>query len=105
MRLISTTAAPASLDLPGLQPWPWDAACQMRGALDAPKYKDFILPLIFLKRLSDVFDDELAELARMILFFNTTAPGNIMVVNTAKRTTVRSFCWKRCCRWRRRWCY
>ena len=25
---------------------------------DAPKYKDFILPLIFYKRLSDVFDDE-----------------------------------------------
>lgn len=64
MRLVSTTTTPATLDLPGLQQWLWDAACQLRGALDAPKYKDFILPLIFLKRLSDVFDDELAELAR-----------------------------------------
>ncbi len=32
------------------------------GAIDAPKYKDYILPLIFLKRLSDVFEDELAGL-------------------------------------------
>jgi len=33
------------------------------GPLDAPKFKDYILPLIFLKRLSDVFDDEVAHLA------------------------------------------
>ncbi len=30
---------------------------------DAPKYKDFILPLIFYKRLSDVFDDEYEKCA------------------------------------------
>ena len=34
----------------------------IRGADDAPKFKDFILPLIFYKRLSDVFDDEFAKL-------------------------------------------
>lgn len=39
--------------------WIWDAACSIRGAKDAPKYKDFMLPLIFTKRLCDVFDDEL----------------------------------------------
>lgn len=33
----------------------------IRGAADAPKYKDFILPLIFYKRLSDVFDDEFQQ--------------------------------------------
>lgn len=38
-------------------------ACSIRGALDAPKYKDYILPLIFVKRLSDVFADEIARLA------------------------------------------
>lgn len=42
-----------------LEGWIWDAACSIRGAKDAPKYKDFILPLIFTKRLCDVFDDEL----------------------------------------------
>ena len=38
-----------------------DAANTIRGASDAPKFKDFILPLIFYKRLSDVFDDEFAK--------------------------------------------
>ena len=37
----------------------WDAACSIRGAKDAAKYKDYLLPLLFLKRLSDVFDDEI----------------------------------------------
>src|SRR5438128_1212092 len=47
-----------------LEQWLWEAACQIRGPLDAPKFKDYILPLIFLKRLSDVFDDEVAHLTR-----------------------------------------
>jgi type I restriction enzyme M protein len=51
------------LDLPALEQWLWDAACSIRGAMDAPKFKDFILPLVFLKRLSDVYDGELARLA------------------------------------------
>jgi type I restriction enzyme M protein len=41
----------------------WDAACSIRGEKDAPKFKDYLLPLLFLKRLSDVFDDEVARLA------------------------------------------
>ncbi len=41
----------------------WDAACSIRGEKDAAKFKDFLLPLLFLKRLSDVFDDEIARLA------------------------------------------
>lgn len=48
------------LDISNLETWLWDAACVIRGATDAPKFKDFILPLIFYKRLSDVFDDEFA---------------------------------------------
>lgn len=46
------------LSIADLETWLWDAACVIRGAADAPKYKDFILPLVFYKRLSDVFDDE-----------------------------------------------
>ena len=49
------------LDLPTLENWLLDAANTIRGASDAPKFKDFILPLIFYKRLSDVFDDEFAK--------------------------------------------
>jgi type I restriction enzyme M protein len=51
-----------TLDLPTLESWLWEAACVIRGPVDAPRFKDYILPLIFLKRLSDVFDDELAGL-------------------------------------------
>ncbi|MBM3302483.1 MAG: type I restriction-modification system subunit M N-terminal domain-containing protein, partial [Deltaproteobacteria bacterium] len=53
-----------SLDLPTLETWLWDAACVIRGPLDAPKFKDYILPLIFLKRLSDVFEDEVQRLGQ-----------------------------------------
>ncbi|MBX9600046.1 MAG: N-6 DNA methylase [Bryobacteraceae bacterium] len=41
----------------------WRAACSIRGEKDAPKFKDYILPLMFIKRLSDVFEDEIARLA------------------------------------------
>lgn len=41
----------------------WDAASSIRGEKDAAKFKDYLLPLLFLKRLSDVFDDEIARLA------------------------------------------
>jgi len=50
------------LDIKTLENWLWDAACKIRGEIDAPKYKDYILPLIFLKRLSDVYDDEIQKL-------------------------------------------
>src|SRR5215469_11766388 len=65
---VTTVAFPAladeHLDIPTLEQWLWDAACAIRGATDAPKFKDFILPLIFYKRLSDVFDDEFAAQVR-----------------------------------------
>ncbi len=52
------------LDIGTLESWLWEASCKIRGDIDAPKYKDYILPLIFLKRLSDVFEDELNKLIR-----------------------------------------
>lgn len=51
------------LDVKTLEGWLWEAACKIRGEVDAPKYKDYILPLIFLKRLSDVFEDEIISLS------------------------------------------
>tara|TARA_Y100000310_G_scaffold332551_1_gene408369 strand:+ start:281 stop:1801 length:1521 start_codon:yes stop_codon:yes gene_type:complete len=52
------------LDIKTLENWLWEAACKIRGPVDAPKYKDYILPLVFLKRLSDVFDEEIEKLAQ-----------------------------------------
>jgi type I restriction enzyme M protein len=53
-----------SLNVNTLENWLWEAACKIRGDIDAPKYKDYILPLIFLKRLSDVYEDEAKRLAK-----------------------------------------
>ena len=36
----------------------WDAAVLLRGTIDAGDYKQFIFPLLFFKRLSDVYDEE-----------------------------------------------
>jgi type I restriction-modification system DNA methylase subunit len=59
----SAPAKGRKLDVSTLESWLWEA-CIIRGPLDAPKFKDYILPLIFVKRLSDVFDDEIAHLAK-----------------------------------------
>ena len=48
----------------GMRRMLWDAACSIRGEKDAAKFKDYLLPLLFLKRLSDVFDDEIDRLAQ-----------------------------------------
>src|SRR5690606_20892734 len=39
----------------------WGAAVLLRGLIDAGDYKQFIFPLVFLKRLSDVYDEERAQ--------------------------------------------
>ena len=51
------------LDIKTLETWLWNAACSIRGAVDAPKFKDYILPLVFVKRLSDVFEDEIKRIS------------------------------------------
>lgn len=53
------------LDTRSMETLLWKAACSIRGEKDAPKFKDYILPLIFIKRLSDVFDDEIARLTEV----------------------------------------
>ena len=40
----------------------WDAACVLRGNMDASEYKNVVLGLIFLKYISDRFDDKYQEL-------------------------------------------
>jgi type I restriction enzyme M protein len=55
-----------TLDITTLENWLWEAACSIRGPIDAPKYKDYILPLLFYKRLSDVYEDEIARITKEV---------------------------------------
>ena len=59
-QLAPAPAEDAHLDISMLETWLWDATCAIRGATDAPKFKDFILPLVFFMRLSNIFEDEFA---------------------------------------------
>ena len=40
----------------------WDAACVLRGNMDAAEYKNVVLGLIFLKYISDRFDVKYLDL-------------------------------------------
>lgn len=41
-----------------LETYLWGAAVVLRGLIDAGDYKQYIFPLVFLKRISDVYDEE-----------------------------------------------
>jgi len=41
-----------------IESWLWDAANILRGPVDASDFKAYIFPLLFLKRISDVYDEE-----------------------------------------------
>ena len=42
----------------------WDAACVLRGNMDASEYKSVVLGLIFLKYISDRFEAKYNELVK-----------------------------------------
>ena len=44
-----------------LEKYLWGAATILRGHIDAGDYKQYIFPLLFFKRISDVWDEECAE--------------------------------------------
>ena len=87
------TARSAVLSTKSMEQMLWDAACSIRGEKDAPKFKDYILPLIFIKRLSDVFDDEVKRLTETYGDAETT-----IAVLEADRSLVRFYLPPEC-RW------
>ena len=48
--------APISLD--EMKTFLWGAATRLRGQIDAAGYKEYIFPLLFFKRISDVYDEQ-----------------------------------------------
>ncbi len=54
------TALSTTLDLSTLENHLWEAANILRGPVDAADFKTYIFPLLFFKRISDVYDEEIA---------------------------------------------
>src|SRR5579859_7525823 len=54
--VLSTT-----LDLSTLEAHLWEAANILRGPVDAADFKTYIFPLLFFKRISDVYDEEITS--------------------------------------------
>ncbi|HEY1192450.1 MAG TPA: class I SAM-dependent DNA methyltransferase [Gemmata sp.] len=52
----------AQLDYSALCGHLWEAANLLRGPVDAADFKTYIFPLLFFKRLSDVYDEEVRQL-------------------------------------------
>lgn len=47
-----------TLSLDELKSFLWGAATRLRGQIDAAGYKEYIFPLLFFKRISDVYDEQ-----------------------------------------------
>ena len=51
----------AQISLDELKSFLWGAATRLRGQIDAAGYKEYIFPLLFFKRISDVYDEQFEE--------------------------------------------
>ena len=50
--------ADETISLDELKSFLWGAATRLRGQIDAAGYKEYIFPLLFFKRISDVYDEQ-----------------------------------------------
>ncbi|MBQ2822369.1 MAG: type I restriction-modification system subunit M N-terminal domain-containing protein, partial [Thermoguttaceae bacterium] len=73
----------------------WDAACVLRGNMDASEYKSVVLGLIFLKYISDRFDEKHQQLVEEGDGFEEdvdeyTSEGIFFVPETARWSVIAS---------------
>jgi type I restriction enzyme M protein len=51
-----------TLKLETLESWLWDSANILRGSIDSSDFKNYIFGLLFLKRVNDVFEEEVEQI-------------------------------------------
>ena len=77
-----------------LENYLWGAAVILRGLVDAGDYKQFVFPLIFFKRLSDVWDEDhaaaLAESKGDAAYASATANDRFVIPDGAHWKDVRA---------------
>src|SRR6266487_5752643 len=60
-RMEQGTLFSTTLELSKLEAHLWEAANILRGPVDAADFKTYIFPLLFFKRISDVYDEEVEQ--------------------------------------------
>ena len=84
----------STLSQPALESYLWDAAVLLRGLVDASDYKQFVFPLLFYKRLSDVWDEDhaaaLAESGGDATYATATANDRFVIPPGAHWSDVRA---------------
>jgi type I restriction enzyme M protein len=76
-----------------LESYLWGAAVILRGLVDAGDYKQFVFPLIFYKRLSDVWDEDYAAALKHSndpVYANATANDRFVVPDGSRWNDVRA---------------
>ena len=87
------TKAAERLSQQDLESYLWGAAKLLRGLVDAGDYKQYIFPLLFFKRLSDVWDEEYAtalEETKDTRYARSTADDRFVIPDGAHWSDVRT---------------
>ncbi|HXX79639.1 MAG TPA: type I restriction-modification system subunit M N-terminal domain-containing protein [Ktedonobacteraceae bacterium] len=74
------TVLSTTLDLSTLEAHLWEAANILRGPVDAADFKTYIFPLLFFKRISDVYEEQSQGKAALTELFNEVRTTNTSVM-------------------------